>query len=70
MALHLNLYDCHRACNLMKNASCRPVGVILMQPNEVEVVPGGLAGIVDGLERLKQNKVAGKKLVVHPNETA
>ena len=42
----------------------------MMQPNEVEVVPGGLAGIVEGLERLKQNKVAGKKLVVRPQETA
>ncbi|PIL32961.1 hypothetical protein GSI_05079 [Ganoderma sinense ZZ0214-1] len=39
-------------------------------PNEVEVVPGGLAGIVEGLERLKQNKVAGKKLIVRPQETA
>ena len=42
----------------------------MMQPNEVEVVPAGLAGIAEGLERLKQNKVAGKKLVVRPQETA
>ena len=41
-----------------------------MQPNEVEVVPGGLAGIVEGLETLKQNKVAGKELIVRPQETA
>lgn len=40
-----------------------------IQPNEIEVVPGGLAGIVGGLERLKQNKVSGKKLVVRPQET-
>ena len=40
-----------------------------MQPNEVEVVPGGLAGVAEGLERLKQNKVSGKKLVVRPQET-
>ncbi|KAM5545171.1 hypothetical protein V8D89_001282 [Ganoderma adspersum] len=39
-------------------------------PNEVEVVPGGLSGIVEGLEMLKQGKVAGKKLVVRPQETA
>ncbi|KAM5545169.1 hypothetical protein V8D89_001280 [Ganoderma adspersum] len=38
--------------------------------NEVEVVPGGLAGIVEGLERLKQDKVSGKKLIVRPQETA
>ena len=41
-----------------------------MQPNQVEVVPGGLAGIPVGLDRLKQNNVSGKKLVVHPQETA
>nr|VWO97707.1 Chaperone protein dnaJ 2 [Ganoderma boninense] len=39
-------------------------------PNKVEVVPGGLAGIPKGLELLKLNKVSGKKLVVHPQETA
>ncbi|PIL35329.1 hypothetical protein GSI_02054 [Ganoderma sinense ZZ0214-1] len=39
-------------------------------PNQVEVVPGGLAGIPEGLQLLKQNKVSGKKLVVHPQETA
>ncbi|TFK82276.1 GroES-like protein [Polyporus arcularius HHB13444] len=43
-------------------------GVIV--PNKVEVLPDGLAGIPDGLERLKQDKVSGKKLVAHPQETA
>ncbi|KAI0749262.1 GroES-like protein [Daedaleopsis nitida] len=42
-------------------------GVIV--PNKVEVLPGGLAGIPDGLERLKQNKVSGTKLVARPQET-
>ncbi len=42
----------------------------MAQPTEVEVVPGGLVGIIEGLERLKQNKVSGRKLVVHPQETA
>ncbi|RPD54128.1 GroES-like protein [Lentinus tigrinus ALCF2SS1-6] len=42
-------------------------GVIV--PNQVEVLPNGLAGIPDGLERLKQDKVSGKKLVAHPQET-
>ncbi|KAM5545024.1 hypothetical protein V8D89_001135 [Ganoderma adspersum] len=39
-------------------------------PNQVEVVPGGLAGIPEGLQRLKLNKVSGKKLIVNPPETA
>ncbi|KAI0696870.1 GroES-like protein [Cerioporus squamosus] len=43
-------------------------GVIV--PNRVEVLPNGLAGIPDGLERLKQDKVSGKKLVARPQETA
>ncbi|KIJ68037.1 hypothetical protein HYDPIDRAFT_37606 [Hydnomerulius pinastri MD-312] len=38
-------------------------------PNQVEIVPGGLDGVVPGLERLKNNLVSGKKLVVHPRET-
>ncbi|KAI0787305.1 GroES-like protein [Fomes fomentarius] len=43
-------------------------GVIV--PNRVEVLPNGLAGIPDGLERLKNNKVSGTKLIAHPQETA
>ncbi|RPD72435.1 GroES-like protein [Lentinus tigrinus ALCF2SS1-7] len=43
-------------------------GVIVL--NQVEVLPNGLAGIPDGLERLKQDKVSGRKLVAHPQETA
>ena len=41
-----------------------------MQPNRVEVLPGGLNGVVGGLERLKNNQVSGLKLVIHPHETA
>ena len=41
-----------------------------MQPNRVEVLPNGLAGIPDGLERMKQDKVSGTKLIAHPQETA
>ncbi|KAI0366170.1 GroES-like protein [Pilatotrama ljubarskyi] len=43
-------------------------GVVI--PNRVEVLPGGLAGIPDGLERLKGNRVSATKLVAHPHETA
>ncbi|GBE88087.1 GroES-like protein [Sparassis crispa] len=39
-----------------------------IKPNRVEVLPNGLAGIVDGLERLKNNQVSGLKLVAHPQE--
>ena len=38
------------------------------QPNRVEISPGGLNGIVDGLERLRHNQVSGVKLVAHPQE--
>ncbi|KAF9002308.1 chaperonin 10-like protein [Cyathus striatus] len=39
-------------------------------PNKIEVVPGGLAGIPEGLKRLENDQVSGFKLVVHPDETA
>ncbi|KAL5525546.1 hypothetical protein ACEPAG_6882 [Sanghuangporus baumii] len=41
-----------------------------IKPNRVEVLPNGLAGIPDGLDRLRKNKVSGKKLIAHPLETA
>ncbi|KAF7973094.1 hypothetical protein HWV62_16192, partial [Athelia sp. TMB] len=41
-----------------------------IQTNRVEVLPGGLGGIVAGLERLQEGKVSGAKLVVRPQETA
>lgn len=42
----------------------------IIKPNAVEVVPGGLNGVSSGLQRLKDNLVSDKKLVVHPWETA
>ncbi|KAL5486256.1 hypothetical protein ACEPAI_7302 [Sanghuangporus weigelae] len=41
-----------------------------IKPNRVEVIPNGLAGIPDGLDRLRKNKVSGKKLIARPWETA
>ena len=41
-----------------------------LQPNQVEVLPNGLAGIQEGLNRLEANQVSRLKLVVHPQETA
>ncbi|EIW58236.1 GroES-like protein [Trametes versicolor FP-101664 SS1] len=41
----------------------------LLKPNPVEVLPNGLAGVSDGLERMKAKKVSGMKLVARPQET-
>ncbi|EEB99445.1 hypothetical protein MPER_00882, partial [Moniliophthora perniciosa FA553] len=38
-------------------------------PNRVEELPNGLAGVVAGLERMKNNQVSGVKLVINPQET-
>ncbi|KAJ8496852.1 hypothetical protein ONZ51_g870 [Trametes cubensis] len=40
-----------------------------LKPNPVEVLPNGLAGIPEGLERMKANKISGRKLVARPQET-
>ncbi|TFK83722.1 GroES-like protein [Polyporus arcularius HHB13444] len=40
-----------------------------LKPNRPEVLPGGLNGVVGGLERLKKDQVSGVKLVVRPRET-
>ncbi|KAI0737454.1 GroES-like protein [Daedaleopsis nitida] len=42
----------------------------LLVPNRVEVLPGGLAGVLEECARMEANKVSGVKLVVHPQETA
>ncbi|KAH9921177.1 GroES-like protein [Epithele typhae] len=42
----------------------------VLVPNKVELLPGGLSGIPDGLRRMKENKVSGMKLVALPQETA
>ncbi|KAJ3994692.1 GroES-like protein [Lentinula boryana] len=39
-------------------------------PNRLEKIPNGLAGIDEGLQKLKANKVSGVKLVAFPQETA
>ncbi|KAJ6503877.1 GroES-like protein [Mycena sanguinolenta] len=43
-------------------------GVIV--PNRIEVLPNGLAGIPDALERMKAGGVSGVKLIAHPQESA
>ncbi|RPD72425.1 GroES-like protein [Lentinus tigrinus ALCF2SS1-7] len=41
----------------------------LLVPNRVEILPNGLTGIPEGLERSKNNKVSGVKLIARPQET-
>ncbi|EIN12454.1 GroES-like protein [Punctularia strigosozonata HHB-11173 SS5] len=41
-----------------------------IKPLRIQVVPGGLAGIPDGLELLRLDKVGGIRLIAHPQETA
>ncbi|KAF7343791.1 GroES-like protein [Mycena sanguinolenta] len=43
-------------------------GVIV--PNRIEVLPNGLAGIPDALERMKAGGVRGVKVIAHPQESA
>ncbi|KAG2076352.1 GroES-like protein, partial [Suillus decipiens] len=40
-----------------------------IKPNKYEVLPNGLEGIIEGLERMKLGQVSGTKLVAHPQET-
>ncbi|KAI9021869.1 chaperonin 10-like protein [Hyaloraphidium curvatum] len=37
--------------------------------NAVKLVPGGLAGVLEGLKLLQEDMVSGVKLVYHPDET-
>ncbi len=39
------------------------------QPNRVELLPNGLAGIPAGLKKMERGEVSGVKLVVKPFET-
>ncbi|KAG6901425.1 hypothetical protein C0995_012136 [Termitomyces sp. Mi166 len=56
--------------SLTKMLETGDIKVSRFNPNRVEVVPGGLGGIVGALERLKLDHVSGVKLVIHPQETA
>ncbi|KAG2149024.1 chaperonin 10-like protein [Suillus bovinus] len=40
-----------------------------IEPIRYEVLPNGLEGIIEGLDRLKKGQVSGKKLVAHPQDT-
>ncbi|KAF9232957.1 chaperonin 10-like protein [Melanogaster broomeanus] len=41
----------------------------IIKPSRYEVLPNGLHGIEEGLQRMKSGKVSGKKLIAHPQET-
>ncbi|OJT14985.1 Zinc-binding alcohol dehydrogenase domain-containing protein cipB [Trametes pubescens] len=47
---------------LLKNGDLKPL--------HVDIIPGGLAGIPIGLDKLKNNQVSASKVVVQPQETA
>ncbi|KAG1821976.1 chaperonin 10-like protein [Suillus subaureus] len=40
-----------------------------IKPLNYEILPNGLEGIIEGLERMKKGQVSGKKLVAHPQDT-
>ncbi|KAF8992277.1 chaperonin 10-like protein [Cyathus striatus] len=40
-----------------------------IRPNRVEVLPNGLGSVFEGLDRLKNDQVSARKLIVHPDET-
>lgn len=40
-----------------------------IQPNNHEILPNGLEGIIGGLERMRLGQVSGTKLVAHPQES-
>jgi len=40
----------------------------IIKPNQVEVVPNGLAGISAGLKRLEDGQISRSKLVAHPHD--
>ncbi|EAU83237.1 hypothetical protein CC1G_12719 [Coprinopsis cinerea okayama7 len=42
----------------------------VIKPNRAETLPNGLNGIKDGLQRMKEDKVSGTKLVALPQETS
>ncbi|KAK7036609.1 hypothetical protein VNI00_011542 [Paramarasmius palmivorus] len=65
-----NIYDLHRPLgNLLYKNFTQWLEDGTFVPNRVEELPNGLAGIVAGLERLKNNQVSGVKLVINPQET-
>ncbi|KAH9481186.1 Zinc-binding alcohol dehydrogenase domain-containing protein cipB [Psilocybe cubensis] len=41
----------------------------VIKPNNIEVLPNGLEGIVEGLSRLEAKQISASKLVAHPQET-
>ncbi|KAI0075650.1 GroES-like protein [Panus rudis PR-1116 ss-1] len=40
-----------------------------IKPNQAEYIPGGLNGVPVGWERIRNNQVSGRKLIVRPQET-
>ncbi|KAI8972240.1 GroES-like protein [Trametes punicea] len=61
----------NRACGVeMYKRLTGWLGKGIIKPNAVEVLPNGLAGALEGLERLKNGKISGRKLITRPQETS
>ena len=46
----------------------RNCALTAFQPNQVEILPNGLAGIPAGLKRLEDGRISRCKLVAHPQD--
>ncbi|KAK7049307.1 hypothetical protein VNI00_005908 [Paramarasmius palmivorus] len=68
--VYAEIYELHRSLgNLIYKNLTRWLEDGTFVPNRVEELPNGLAGVVAGLERFKNNQVSGVKLVINPQET-
>ncbi|KAI0707058.1 GroES-like protein [Earliella scabrosa] len=61
--------DCRKAGEEMYQRLTGWLAQDAIKPNKVEILPGGLAGIPDGLARLEANQVSGTKLIARPQDT-
>ncbi len=52
-----------RSNSITINPKCS--ALTILQPNQVEVIQNGLAGIPEGLKRLETGQISKSKLVVH-----
>ncbi len=70
VALYRNLTALLESGDIKVRASviCDTISSVRSQPNNVELIPGGLSGIPDGLVKLREG-VSACKLVVRPQET-
>ena len=49
--------------------ACKLLAEKKIKVHPVDVRPGGLKGVLEGMEEMRQGKVSGKKLVYRVSET-